>query len=538
MNEEDQIRQLIVTKPKHFSRMIASNQNLWNWVLSKCDPNCIDNITRIYTALHPNEKILCPCGSNKPRKISSIYTGLRFCAKTGKCSAARLAVSASCIASLKNVNQKLAAQKRAQTSMSKHGVINNGQTAKAKSNHQKFYDDANASNIAIVTNQMSETYFARTGFKNPQKNPAVKLKSIQTCQTKYGTNNGNQIHFSKETYEFLTNPELFEQELIALPLSEICTKYNVIRSTIYKYHNNYGLNLIDPYKSDYERELSSFLHSLNIQHTENVRKLLKGQEIDIYIPDYNLAIEFDGLYWHSEEGSLGKCNKNYHLNKTKLCIDQGIHLIHIFEDEWISSRNVCKSIIKGYVNKQDNIIPARKCKVEEMQNKELKIFLNENHLQGWVRGNRAFVLKYKGEIVAAMTFGKPRYNKKIEWELLRLAFKCDIKIIGGSEKMWKYAIQELQPSSIVSYCDNRWFTGKIYKKLSFVKQNESGKPTYWYVGKMKRIHRSNFQKHKLVKMGYDKNLSESKIVRDIMGINKIWDCGQDTWIWKNETTIN
>ena len=52
-----------------------------------------------------------------------------------------------------------------------------------------------------------------------------------------------------------------------------------------------------------------------IEHQEFLIELEK----DVYIPDY-LALEFNGLYWHSEFGK----DKNYHLNKTLLCKEQDI----------------------------------------------------------------------------------------------------------------------------------------------------------------------------------------------------------------------
>ncbi|MBR4316364.1 MAG: hypothetical protein IKP65_05310 [Alphaproteobacteria bacterium] len=59
---------------------------------------------------------------------------------------------------------------------------------------------------------------------------------------------------------------------------------------------------------------------------ENDKTMIKPYELDIYIPEKQVAIEFDGIYWHNEENKP----KNYHLMKTELCEEKGIHLIHIF----------------------------------------------------------------------------------------------------------------------------------------------------------------------------------------------------------------
>ena len=250
---------------------------------------------------------------------------------------------------------------------------------------------------------------------------------------------------------------------------------------------------------------------------------------------HKLALEFDGLYWHSE--TAGK-DKNYHISKTQKCEEQGLQLIHIFEDEWISKKDICKSIIGSYLNLTTSKISARKCSIQEISNKEIRSFLETNHLQGYVNASKNIVLIYNDEIVAGMTFGKPRYNKQIEWELLRLVTKCDTHIIGGTQKLWRYFQKTYQPQSVVSYCDRRWFTGKIYETLGFTKK-VNAKPTYWYTDYDMRFHRSKFTKKLSVKMASKlghpidelNNLTERQITKDILGLNRIWDCGQDSWIW-------
>ena len=69
---------------------------------------------------------------------------------------------------------------------------------------------------------------------------------------------------------------------------------------------------------------------------QNCRNIIAPLEIDIFIPSKNIAIEYDGLYWHSSNKFSGRTiEKKYHLNKTEQCLKKGIKLIHIFENEWI-----------------------------------------------------------------------------------------------------------------------------------------------------------------------------------------------------------
>ena len=69
------------------------------------------------------------------------------------------------------------------------------------------------------------------------------------------------------------------------------------------------------------------------------RTILAGLEIDIYLPDYKLGIEFNGDYYHSSAFK----DKYYHQHKSLLAISKGINLVHIWEHEW-NNITVCQSI--------------------------------------------------------------------------------------------------------------------------------------------------------------------------------------------------
>ena len=91
------IKKLFEQKPLYASRIIRADSEMWEWVTKNCDPRCDHYTTQIYTAI-TSEKVLCPCGSNKPRKLINYQKGLSFCGRASVCSAAREAVSSGCIA--------------------------------------------------------------------------------------------------------------------------------------------------------------------------------------------------------------------------------------------------------------------------------------------------------------------------------------------------------------------------------------------------------------------------------------------------------
>jgi len=334
-----------------------------------------------------------------------------------------------------------------------------------------------------------------------------------------------QRHIDKKTMDILGNRNDFRDVLSNSNVVELAKTLGVSESYIQKTHQKFDLGLLKANSSSYENEIATWLTAIGVNFIQHEKSLIHPFELDFYLPDHKLAIEFDGLYWHGE--SQGK-TKNYHKNKTQLCKDKGVNLIHIFEDEWLKNKDICKSIILGQIGKLPRRVYARKCVVRELTNKNVREFLEHNHLQGSVAARVNLALVQGDEILALMTFGAPRYNKNIQWELLRLCTKINVQVAGGIPKLWKYFIDNFQVNNMVSYCDKRWFTGAIYKTLGFTLYKSSD-PTYWYTDYKQRFHRSKYQKHKLIKMGYDANSTERIITKDVMGLDRIWDVGQDSW---------
>ena len=287
--------------------------------------------------------------------------------------------------------------------------------------------------------------------------------------------------------------------------------------------------------SDPEKEIVKYLQSIlkeNISIKENVKNIINNGEIDILIPEYNIGIEFDGLYWHSEIYR----NKYYHLNKTLECEKKGIRLIHVFEDEWIYKQDIIKSMFNNIFGITKNKIYGRKCNIKEVTSHDASIFLEKNHLQGKCGSSVKLGLYYNNELVSLMTFGKSRHfigNGKPQWELLRFCNKLNTNVIGGASKLLNYFINQYQPQEIVSYADRRWSQGSLYKTLGFSKYNES-KPNYYYIINRKREYRFNLRKSILIKKyGCPKNVSEHKFCLSQKWY-RIYDCGCLCYIWKNK----
>ena len=248
--------------------------------------------------------------------------------------------------------------------------------------------------------------------------------------------------------------------------------------------------------------------------------------MDVYLPELKIAFEFNGLYWHNE---LNKEN-NYHLNKTELCEQNGIQLIHIYEDDWIYKQDIVKSMISNKLGKTSNKIFARKCEIKEISDNNLvRLFLDENHIQGFVGSKIKIGLFFNNELVSIMTFGNRRVvmGKKTtnvdEYELLRFCNKINTNVIGGASKLFKYFIKKYNPSEITTYADRSFSRGKLYEKLGF-KFVSKTQPNYCYVIGRKKYYRFNFRKNILINEGFDPNKTEHEIMLE-RKIYRIYDSG-------------
>lgn len=291
------------------------------------------------------------------------------------------------------------------------------------------------------------------------------------------------------------------------------------------------------YSSKPEQEIIDFIlqYNPNLKIIRNDRSIITNPktnsplEIDIYIPELKLAIEYNGMYWHSEQVLKSKniAAKYYHSMKTELLQNQGIQLLHIFENEWNNetTKEIWKSMI---LNKIGQAIPvfARNLKIEEVSQDVVKKFLNKNHLQQYGTPSRINIaLTYQDSILALMTFSKPRYNKEYEYELIRFCTLLNHRVIGGASKILKYFEKTYKPKSIISYANRRWSDGNLYRAIGF-KETGVSNPNYFYCIEGELRSRVQYQKHKLLEKleKFNPDLSEYDNMLD-NGIDRIWDSG-------------
>jgi hypothetical protein len=342
--------------------------------------------------------------------------------------------------------------------------------------------------------------------------PKLEKHNLRLLDEYKANKNGN----TSQPYNFqcLTCDNVFTSTLLGCGKIPICRKcYPTIKNSVL------------------ELKIRDFLNYNNIAHIDNNRKLLNGLEIDIILPDYNIGIEVNGHYYHSDLHGKGK---GYHLHKTTLSEENNIKLIQIFEDEIILKPDIVLSRISGMIG-LDTKIYARKCEIKEVSKRLSQQFLEDNHIQGNCVDRLRYGLYYDKELVSLITFGGKRKvlgstQSDGEFELARFCNKKYHTVIGGFSKLLKHFIKNNNVKKIITYADIRW-SGLNHEKTVYSKNGftyiGNTPPNYWYLDSKRfntRHHRFNFRKDVLVKEGYSKEKTEWEIMQE-RGYDRIWDCG-------------
>ena len=265
--------------------------------------------------------------------------------------------------------------------------------------------------------------------------------------------------------------------------------------------------------------------------------LINGDEFEFALGKYNydikkgnFLIEIDPTFTHNccdtkLHDKYGGLDMMYHYNKSDVARKVGYNCIHVFDwDDW----NKIK-----YMLQDKQTLYARKLHIREVSTENTANFINAYHLQGNCRGQEVRFGLYKGnELIEIMTFGKPRYNKNYEWELLRLCTKPEYKVVGGAEKLFKHFIDVISPQSIISYCDFSKFSGEVYTRLGFKQKGSIVPSKHWSRGSQHITDNLLRQRgyDQLFNANYGKGTSNEELMIE-HGWLPIYDCGQITFIW-------
>ena len=419
-------------------------------------------------------------------------------------------------------------EKRKKSNLDKYGVnfIMQLNSSKNKSKQTKLekYGDENYHNIE----KAKETNLERYGFECYFQTSEFKEKFKQAMLKKYKVDHDwksdkvkekiKQTNLEKYGYKYASQSPEVKEKVIHTNLE----RYNV---EWFCFHPS--CKKVSSANSKINQRFAKLLEENEINFEQECKIQLKSYDFKVG----NILIEINPSYTHSSSSICHFPGSkptyiNYHLEKSKLAQENEFFCIHVWDwDNW-------NKIVNLLIPKKT--VFARNCELKEVNKKECDEFLNTYHLQNSCNGQKiCYGLYHNNVLVELMTFGKPRYNKNYEWELLRLCSHKDYKIVGGSERLFKHFLKEQNPQSIISYCDNSKFSGEVYKRLGFILKSKGGPSCNWSKGKEKITN------NLLMQRGYDQlfgtSYGKGTSNKDLMiqnGWREVYDCGQSVWIYK------
>ena len=305
--------------------------------------------------------------------------------------------------------------------------------------------------------------------------------------------------------------------------------FNVDKETITNRFKKHGILSIRHPSSGMEKEIVDFIiQHYNGEVITNSRSIISPSELDIYLPELNLAIEFCGLYWHSDIHN--RIDRNYHKRKLDKCNTLGIRLITIYEDEWLKQSNIVKNKLLSIIghDPRDRIF-ARSCNIINNIDTKTKInFFNTYHIQGNGPGSINIGLTHNNKLLACISF-----IQKKDGVFVLNRYATRETIIGGFSKLLKHFKQTYKWKKIITFADLRWSEGQLYDKCGFILDKKLP-PDYQYINGLSRIHKFNYRHSQLSKKldNYDPNISETQNTKN-NNILRIWDCGKLRYVMEN-----
>lgn len=260
-------------------------------------------------------------------------------------------------------------------------------------------------------------------------------------------------------------------------------------------------------------------------------------EIDIYLPERKIGIEYDGLVYHTVEHFLSDKRRGWTKTKaqarqewkTNECEKRGIRLIHIFEDEWLEHQDIVEDKLRAVLKLPMRRYYARKLDIKTVSRPIADAFYGDNHIQGKTNVSVSIGL-YDGEDLIALQSFLPYTRKRVEntWELVRYATKLGTQVVGGFSKCLKWFERRYSPGEVISFADRRWSDpfSNVYNSNGFIRDGKVPR-SYWYVKAPKRFHKFSYRKSRFKSQYpkvYSPDKTEAQMAREV-GLQRIYDCG-------------
>lgn len=418
-------------------------------------------------------------------------------------------------------------------------LANSEVQSKRRETLRQHYGVDHPMNSPEIREKIKETLLDRYGVENIMQSPQCRRNAQNTCRERYGVSNPAQygpFHKKMEETRIRNNGQYWTEDMTEKAKISWMARYGVdnpSKSAIVQQKidevmlSKYGVRraaqlgpVTSARISQTNKDFKSLLDSAGIPSEFELS--IGRHAYDIALSGTNILIEIDPSYTHSTQTNHwgGHVAMDYHLKKTTIAREAGYRCIHVFD--WDNPQSIVKLV------QPKKRIGARKCALYKLNNRAADQFLNENHLQGTVRGQTLCLgLVYEGEIVQVMTFGNPRYDKSHAIELLRLASRSDLIVVGGAEKLFRWATDYFCLDDIISYCDLAKFSGDVYTRLGMKKIRQTDPQPVWSRGSDKIT--SNLLRQR----GYDQIFNahygkgtDNETLMLLNGWLPVPDCGQ------------
>lgn len=426
---------------------------------------------------------------------------------------------------------------------------------------------------AEVVDKLKETNMAKYGTEWAISSDAVQANIHKSVEDKYGVDNVFKLkEFQDKAIATKTNASIEYKDLVKKRISEArenasssfeeennCTsvkklrerfgqgwyKFFVLRGDLSKEYlvrngrEKYLPNDIIPQIEEYfatsspngasKQEESVYEYVEELVGSDNIirrsRSILTPYELDIFIPSKNVAIEYDGAYWHKDKAERD-------LYKTTMCECLGIRLVHVKDRDWQNNKDIVKSIISSALGIYERRIYARQCNVVELSADVYEAFMESNHVHGVGQmASKRIGLEYNGELVQAIGVGVDRFSRSSNksMELYRMATTINTQVIGGFSKL----IAHCGCDELMSYVDLGLFncSGYLASGFSLIGQTPMG---FCYVKGDRVLPRQSAMKHLLPSLlgdKFDPNETEEENMNRC-GWFRSWDCGNAKLIYR------
>jgi hypothetical protein len=358
---------------------------------------------------------------------------------------------------------------------------------------------------------MLERYGVEHASQSPEIQGKIREKTRNTSMQKWGVPCVTQRHLSTETLDILNNKEKFTEIITNQTFNKIAKMLNISSSSVANYAAKYEVRHLMKIDvgSAMQNKLSEWILSLGENVLLNTRKIITPLELDIYLPDRNFAIEFNGIYYHSERSNNNK-NSQYHKNKYEQCLKKGIQLIQVCSLDYEKQPELIENLILKKLGRLPKLELTSCSTICLIETTIVTDFLNENHIHQipLMENDICLGVIHNNTLIQLMVFSEFLENNFI---ITNYTTKKGIICPEGQSLLINKFIEEYNPSTMVHFSNLSYFTGNSFSKLGFVKTLET-LPSFKYTD---------------YKRTYD-TLLEGE---NVESYDKIWDCGQAIWEW-------